>query len=253
MFHRSDRFPASRGTLRLAACFGLLALAPATSLAYTFVPSADEWETWPAYCRARYTTLEISMDTDFANRISASEVEHWKAVLGPAFLNVHHYCAGLVEFRQATGAETQNDRQFHLNQALGDAQYSFDRTELTNFLAPDMAALLAQIKLELGHPEMAEQVLQRVIVAQPFADRPYLVLSMIYRRQGNATAAVKILEQGNETTSMKSAEINYTLGLLYFEAKNYQGARACADRAYALGYPLPGLRNKLKKAGVLDD
>lgn len=46
-----------------------------------------------------------------------------------------------------------------------------------------------------------------------------------------------------------NATILYNLGLLYFKQKNYEKAGYYAEQAYALDYPLPGLRNKLIQAG----
>jgi hypothetical protein len=43
-----------------------------------------------------------------------------------------------------------------------------------------------------------------------------------------------------------NANAHYNLGLAYFEIGNYEGAVAEAKRANALGFPLAGLRNKLK-------
>ena len=46
-----------------------------------------------------------------------------------------------------------------------------------------------------------------------------------------------------------NANIHYNLGLAFFELKQYDKALESAHRAYALGFPLPGLRDKLKRAG----
>lgn len=46
--------------------------------------------------------------------------------------------------------------------------------------------------------------------------------------------------------------INYNLGLAYFQKKNYAEALTYAKKAYALGFPLPGLKNKLIAAGKWD-
>jgi tetratricopeptide (TPR) repeat protein len=46
-----------------------------------------------------------------------------------------------------------------------------------------------------------------------------------------------------------SADAHYNLGLLYFEKSEYQKALEHAHAAYGAGYPLPGLRKKLEKAG----
>lgn len=43
--------------------------------------------------------------------------------------------------------------------------------------------------------------------------------------------------------------INYNLGLLYFEKKNYDKAILFAKKAYSKNFPLPGLKNKLSNIG----
>ncbi|MGK5047916.1 tetratricopeptide repeat protein [Janthinobacterium sp. GB4P2] len=45
------------------------------------------------------------------------------------------------------------------------------------------------------------------------------------------------------------ATIQYNLGLMYVKKKEYEKASGHAQKAYALGFPLPGLKNKLKAAG----
>jgi Flp pilus assembly protein TadD len=46
-----------------------------------------------------------------------------------------------------------------------------------------------------------------------------------------------------------SPEISYNAGLFFVAQKDYDRARALAKVAYAGGYPLPGLKNKLQEAG----
>lgn len=45
------------------------------------------------------------------------------------------------------------------------------------------------------------------------------------------------------------AEAHYNLGLLYTDTKRWDEARHHAQKAYALNYPLPGLRKRLTEAG----
>jgi hypothetical protein len=45
----------------------------------------------------------------------------------------------------------------------------------------------------------------------------------------------------------------YNIGLLYFGKRDYEKALAYAKRAYAGGFPLPGLRDMLKRAGKWQD
>ena len=48
----------------------------------------------------------------------------------------------------------------------------------------------------------------------------------------------------------ENAEAHYNIGLLYVDMGKLDLAREHAQRAYALGYPLPGLRNMLRKRGA---
>jgi len=51
-----------------------------------------------------------------------------------------------------------------------------------------------------------------------------------------------------------SAEVNYNAGLFFLDLNEVGRARECAKRAYDLGHPLPGLRDRLKAKGIdLDD
>lgn len=49
--------------------------------------------------------------------------------------------------------------------------------------------------------------------------------------------------------SPDSAEIQYDIGLVYADMKDYKKANAYAAKAYQLGYPLLGLRHILERAG----
>ena len=46
---------------------------------------------------------------------------------------------------------------------------------------------------------------------------------------------------------------HYNLGLLYLKKKDYDKARASAQKAYSMGFPLPGLKNKLTAVGEWRD
>ena len=42
---------------------------------------------------------------------------------------------------------------------------------------------------------------------------------------------------------------NYNLGLVYYKTKQFKEANEHAHKAYALGFPLPGLKQLLVTAG----
>ena len=63
-----------------------------------------------------------------------------------------------------------------------------------------------------------------------------------------------VIEQYHEAIRLEpeNANINYNIGLLYLKKKDYELAIVHAKKAYELGFPLPGLRNKLVKSGKWD-
>lgn len=51
------------------------------------------------------------------------------------------------------------------------------------------------------------------------------------------------------TLEPNNPSINYNLGLAYFKTKDFDQALVFAKKAYSMGFPLPGLKNKLIEAG----
>ena len=78
-----------------------------------------------------------------------------------------------------------------------------------------------------------------------------LYANYLLKLKGRAEDA---LEQYQEAVNVApfNANINYNLGLLYLKKKNYEQAVVYAKKAYGLGFPLPGLKNKLKRKGKWD-
>ncbi len=62
------------------------------------------------------------------------------------------------------------------------------------------------------------------------------------------------IEQYHEAVRLQpeNANINYNIGLMYLKKKDYELAIVHAKKAYELGFPLLGLRNKLVKTGKWD-
>ena len=71
--------------------------------------------------------------------------------------------------------------------------------------------------------------------------------SYLYKAGKKAEA----LNQLNKAVQLgeDSPNINYNIGLIYFDLHEYDKALSFAHRAYGSGFPLPGLRDKLKRAG----
>ncbi len=67
-------------------------------------------------------------------------------------------------------------------------------------------------------------------------------------RKGNPGGAIAKFKRAQELSG-ESANLHYNLGLAYFDLRDYDNALDHARSAYRLGFPLPGLRNKLQEVG----
>jgi tetratricopeptide (TPR) repeat protein len=85
-------------------------------------------------------------------------------------------------------------------------------------------------------------------------DDPYvhLTYSNYLRKLGKNDEALAELKTA-EKLQPDDANVNYNLGLFYFEANDFEQSLKYAKKAYKLGFALPGLKNKLVKAGKWQD
>ena len=90
---------------------------------------------------------------------------------------------------------------------------------------------------------------ERALAFRPKDARLYLLYGTYLHRAQRASEAAAAYGHA-EKLGLDSPELYYNRGLLEFERKNPDEAAAYAAKAYAGGYPLPGLRNKLQKVGI---
>lgn len=69
----------------------------------------------------------------------------------------------------------------------------------------------------------------------------------LLNRNQNKEAIDKLMQA--KELGADDANIHYNLGLAFMRVKDYDHALESAHRAYALGYPLPGLRDQLRRQG----
>jgi len=121
-------------------------------------------------------------------------------------------------------------------------------------------ALMSMMKLgfreRTSKPKGADYTIKCYMVrAEAFRpdDAMVKVIHGLYLIQsGAAQEAVAKFEQARELDS-NNANVHYNLGLAYFDLKKYELALESAHVAYAQGFPLMGLRDKLKRAGKWRD
>jgi tetratricopeptide (TPR) repeat protein len=94
--------------------------------------------------------------------------------------------------------------------------------------------------------------LHRAMVFSPQDGQVYLIYGVYLARIGKYKQAQERLETA-DSLLVNNANVSYNLGLVFYELKDYERALERAKRAYASGFPLPGLRQKLVQAGVWRD
>lgn len=89
----------------------------------------------------------------------------------------------------------------------------------------------------------------RALAFRPDDPNVRLVLGLDLLRDGRAREAIAHFLEAEKLSDLPDPNIAYNLGLAYFEMKDYEQALKRAHEAYGLGFPLPGLRDKLQRAG----
>lgn len=90
--------------------------------------------------------------------------------------------------------------------------------------------------------------LERSIAFRPEDPTIRTLYGVYLARMKQNDRAIEQLEKAEEGRP-NDANVLYNLGLLYFDKKDYDRSVAYAKRAYDLGFPLPGLKDKLAGIG----
>lgn len=116
-------------------------------------------------------------------------------------------------------------------------------------------ALWSMIKFHLDKDRVkkakytpAECYLQRALAYRPNDNIVYMLYGIYLHKAGKPERASDYFEK-SLSIDPNNAEIHYNYGLLLTDEKEYKKAIEHARFAYKLGYPLPGLRNRLKREG----
>lgn len=219
--------------------------------AYQYVPTHEVWTTWPSVCRVKYPEMRVAQGGEFAQFRNPQASSRWQRVLGEeTWSHLHHYCAGLGYMLMAEREfDDAKQRDFYWQRAIDELYYSFRHDDLTSVIAPKIVAALGRSLPKVGKSDVAKRHLQELISVQPKSVEAYATLATILEKEGNLSGAIELLEDARSYQDQPSAELSYMLGLYYLDAGRYEQARESATVAYRLGYPLPGLKNRLARAG----
>jgi tetratricopeptide (TPR) repeat protein len=240
------RLPESRIGICLA--IAILACSPLSAQDYEVTPA--DFAAWPEYCRARFVTVPWGSTYQWSATYPRATIEAQKDLLGPAtFERVHHYCAGLLWLSKSKLESAAQQRQFALQKAQEEILFTYRGLPPGSIIIPLSLVALGQVCMERNEPACAIDNLSQAVTIDPKNPSAYSALAIAYRQDKKLNLARDTLLKGDRATEGKSAEIHYNLGLIYLELGDADRALEQAHAAYGLGYPLPGLRNRLQRMG----
>ncbi len=175
---------------------------------------------------------------------------------------------GPLDYRSPHPAELRRVELFHYNkdvELLRKGQSSVNIGEDLEFVLryfPNHVRALNSM-MQLGKREKTNRPrgnrdtidcwFQRARVFRPDDGMVSLIYALWLVHRGDKSAAIAELEAARASTVETTGTFEYNLGLAYLEVGDYEKALQAAHKAYALGYSLPGLRNRLTRAGKWQD
>lgn len=92
----------------------------------------------------------------------------------------------------------------------------------------------------------------RAIRFQPDDPQVKMLYAIYLKRKGKLQESAAQLEEAQEFVE-DNANLHYNMGLIYLDLGEFEKSLKHAHQAYLLGFPLEGLRNRLKRAGKWKD
>ncbi len=111
---------------------------------------------------------------------------------------------------------------------------------------PRALALMGELAIRMKKPEMAVPYFEHAIEMYPDTATTYAAYGVFLHKTGKLAAAIRNYRK-SLALNPGLIESRYNLALAYFAMGDYVQANREAQKVYAEGYPLPGLRNKLRK------
>lgn len=125
------------------------------------------------------------------------EIKRWTALMGPAFIHMHHYCWGLMKTNRALLlVRTEQFRNYYLRDSLQEFDYVINRAPADFRMLPEIHTRKAENLVRLGRAKEGMQEFERAIALKPDYWPPYAGISDYYRGTGDRAKARQWLEAG---------------------------------------------------------
>lgn len=191
---------ALQGRAIAVVAFALFSQHAASQQPLPFHPTPAEMPQLPVYCIAR-----------FAGNASP-DYRVWEARLGPGFLHLHHYCAGLNYLNRYRLLLRDPQRGYYLSRIIPEMQYSFEHVGSSFPLMGEMHVNRGRAYALQKNFVAAVEDFNRAIKANPKNGYAYLELSRLQEVSGLRKEALDTVTRG-----MKHDPSNAALRKRYVE------------------------------------
>ncbi len=232
---------------RIITCIGFTLLYSSGVSAFDIVMSDAEWLTWPEYCKTRYSQLGASKNSRFRKFYSPQLGEKWNRILGPDnYRGVQHFCAGRIWLKRAAVASQKKQRTWAYQRAITEFSFSYDHGNINAPYYSEMTAFYARSYYSIGNRRKAHSLLNTAIESKPKSPYAYTEKASILRKEGKLNEAIAILMKALEAVGNRALNVYVYLAHTHHDKGDYKKSKFYSDKAYSLGYPLPGLRKKIE-------
>ncbi len=103
---------------------------------------------------------------------------------------------------------------------------------------PQALSLATEIARRMGSPKQADRYYEKAIQLYPGSAQTWMLYGIQLHRTGRLEDAIKKYRKALKLDN-NLAEAHYNLGLALLKVGRVEEAQQHADKAYAMGYPLP--------------
>jgi len=208
-----------------------------------------EWIAWPSYCKAGFLASDWSRGSPYHGRMPEGQVrslrQNHDVTVG--IPGVHHFCIGMIYTNRAKNMSAGPKLIETLRNAINEIEYSYSRMSPA---APKFSLVTAYYGTALyrsGKRQQAFDMWNKGIETKPDSRESYLAMAEILLSEKNPKEALEVLNRYESAKTGEAADVEAFLAFTYIELGMNDKAKEHADNAYQLGYPLPGLRNRIER------
>ncbi len=226
--------------LALSASFVLGAVARPACAETVLTPV--EWVAMPVFCKVAFQKSAyvryIPADYRFQREAYGKHDLSTHGIPG-----AHHFCMGMVELNRAKRGNGSYEK------AVEDFAYSQGDMEPNAPMFSYVNAYLGRALYLTGKRSQAAKVWMQGITIQPKSRESYLAMAEAMLSEHRPQEALTVLQKFDEAKEAEYPDAEHFMAQTYFELKQYDEAKKHAEKAYELGYPVYGLRDKMKRIG----